>query len=137
MRKISRIILHCTDSPRTTDTVEDVRRWHKEKGWNDVGYHRLIRHDGGIEFGRPLELVGAHCAGYNSESVGIALHGMTENFTQVQFVALGVVLAGFAVLFPEASIHAHGEFAAKACPGFPVSPIRPLWTSLTRTRKDP
>ena len=67
MRKLDTIIIHCTatrsgwmeDSP-TTEKVNEVRRWHLDRGWSDVGYHYLIDRDGTIASGRPVERSGAH-----------------------------------------------------------------------------
>ena len=43
MRKIDKIIVHCTATPEGRHTtVEDVRRWHLDRGWSDIGYHFLI-----------------------------------------------------------------------------------------------
>ena len=39
-REIDRIFLHCsaTNIP-SHDDVEVIRRWHKNQGWSDIGYH--------------------------------------------------------------------------------------------------
>jgi N-acetyl-anhydromuramyl-L-alanine amidase AmpD len=55
--------------------VETVRKWHKGKGWKDIGYHFLIRKDGTVEEGRPLTQVGAHVEGLNRWAIGIAFSG--------------------------------------------------------------
>ena len=61
MRPINRIIIHCTATPEGRDvTIGEVRKWHVVRGWRDVGYHYLIRLDGTVETGRPIEQVGAH-----------------------------------------------------------------------------
>ena len=39
MRKIDEIIIHCSATAEGRNfTVEDVRRWHKARGFVDVGY---------------------------------------------------------------------------------------------------
>ena len=38
-----------------------------------VAYNILIRRGGELEWGRPLTRVGAHCRGWNTRSVGVAL----------------------------------------------------------------
>ena len=87
MRKINEIIIHCSDTQEGCDvTAKEIRSWHtapKEKGgrgWRDIGYHYVIRLDGTIELGRPLEKAGAHCIGrkgedHNSHSIGICYIG--------------------------------------------------------------
>ena len=40
MRKIDDIIIHCTATAEGRDvSVADIRRWHKARGFVDVGYH--------------------------------------------------------------------------------------------------
>ena len=50
-------------------------RWHKERGWDGIGYHFLIGLNGEVWEGRPLDVVGAHCKGHNHHSIGIAYVG--------------------------------------------------------------
>ena len=73
----NRIIIHHT----TGGTINSIDHWHR---WGDddykdpwtggIGYHFLIRDDGVIYEGRPLEMIGAH-AYPNSGSIGIAVMG--------------------------------------------------------------
>ena len=64
MRKINKAIVHCTATPEGRHTtVEDVRRWHLDRGWSDIGYHYLIYLDGTVHEGRPIEIQGAHTKG--------------------------------------------------------------------------
>jgi len=70
----NKIILHHTLT--TYDVgVKQIREWHKAKGWDDCGYHYVIRKDGTIEEGRELKYQGAHAKGRNADSIGIALAG--------------------------------------------------------------
>ena len=70
--------------------VDTIRRWHMDKGWVDIGYHYVVRRNGAVEVGRPLEAVGAHVYGVNSISVGICCegHGDHEPHTAEQREAL-------------------------------------------------
>ena len=67
-------------------TIQDIDRWHKERGWAGCGYHYLVRKDGSIYRGRPENAEGAHCLGYNTVSIGICFEGsyMTETMPDVQ-----------------------------------------------------
>ena len=56
MRKINKIIVHCTATQESKDvSLDEVRRWHLNRGWRDIGYHFLIQRDGTVEEGRPIE----------------------------------------------------------------------------------
>ena len=80
MREIDKIIVHCTATPEGRHTtVEDVRRWHLDRGWSDIGYHFLIYLDGSLHAGRPVEKQGAHCKGHNRNSIGICYCGGVES----------------------------------------------------------
>ena len=40
MRKITEIIIHCSATTEGKDfTVEDIDRWHRQRGFNGIGYH--------------------------------------------------------------------------------------------------
>ena len=76
MREIDTIILHCTATPAGREvTIEEVDRWHRERGFRCVGYHFLVLLDGSVQTGRQLSEVGAHCRNHNLRSVGIAYVG--------------------------------------------------------------
>ena len=73
-RAIDTIIVHCSATPAGRDnSAADIRRWHRQRGFSDIGYHFVVRLDGTIEAGRPLELPGAHCRGHNLRSIGVCL----------------------------------------------------------------
>ena len=131
MRKIDKIIVHCTASPEGRHhDAEDIRRWHLARGFNDIGYHFLIHLDGTIEKGRNVKLVGAHCAYQNRGSIGIAyVGGMSKDMkrpkdtrTKEQKDSLIKLIQDLIYIHnPNMTIHGHSEFANKACPCFDVS----------------
>lgn len=127
MRKINKIILHCTATPEGKDyTVAQIREWHvKGNGWKDIGYHYVIYRDGSIHEGRPVEQVGAHCKGYNANSIGVCyVGGITEDNkpkdtrTPAQKEAMLRFVGELLAKYPGATLHCHNEFANKACPSF-------------------
>ena len=130
MRKIDKIIIHCSATPEGKDfTVQQIRQWHvKGNGWRDIGYHFVIYRDGSIHKGRPIEQVGAHTTGHNAHSIGIcytggcAADGKTpkDTRTEAQRLALIKLVRELKASFPSATIHGHNEFANKACPSFIV-----------------
>ena len=127
MRQINEIIVHCAATREGRDfTVEDITRWHKARGFATIGYHYVIYRDGSIHEGRPLEQIGAHCVGHNKHSIGIcyiggcASDGKTPKDTRTpeQKEALLALLRRLKARFPNATIHGHRDFAAKACPSY-------------------
>lgn len=81
MRNIDSIIVHCSATKAGQDfTAADIDCWHRERGFNGIGYHYVIRLDGKLEKGRDVSLAGAHCRGWNERSVGICyIGGLDEN----------------------------------------------------------
>lgn len=128
MRKIDKIIIHCSATPEGRDVkTETIRQWHLKRGWSDIGYHYVIELDGTVVPGRPLERVGAHCRGENRSSIGICYVGgvdkeMTpkDTRTEAQRGALHSLLFDLTDNFAKATIHGHNEFSSKACPSFNV-----------------
>ena len=73
-KKTNGIVLHHSDYKYGT-SIKEIRSWHKQRGFSDVGYHFLIKKDGTIEEGRDLNLKGAHSIEHNADTVGICLDG--------------------------------------------------------------
>lgn len=126
-RKINEIIVHCTATAEGKDfKAADIDRWHKAKGWDGIGYHHVVDLDGTVEPGRPESKVGAHCLKHNTNSIGVvyvggvASDGKTPKDTRTpqQKAALVKLLTELKHRYPNASIHGHRDFAAKACPSF-------------------
>ena len=127
-RTINRIIVHCTATPEgRVETVESVRRMHKANGWADIGYHYLIGLNGERWNGRNVNLVGAHCEGYNANSIGVCyVGGCDKNMkakdtrTDKQKAALIALLKDLRKLYPKAKIVSHRDLdrKGKACPSF-------------------
>ena len=85
MRKINKLIVHCSATPEYKNfDVNDIREWHvKGNGWSDCGYHYVIKLDGTLQEGRPVEKIGAHCAGHNRDSIGVCyIGGMDKNMKE-------------------------------------------------------
>ena len=129
MRTINKLIVHCTATPEFKDfDVEDVREWHVNgNGWSDIGYHYLIKLDGTVQEGRPINKIGAHVAGHNRDSIGIAyVGGMDKNMdewidtrTDQQKDSLFNLLMDLKFGFPDAVVYGHNDFTdKKVCPCF-------------------
>lgn len=127
MRKINKIIVHCSATPEGREvTVEEIDKWHKANGWKGIGYHYVIYLDGSIHEGRDEKEVGAHCASQNTNSIGVCYIGGVEadgktpkdTRTEAQKKSLLELLKKLKEKYPNATIHGHREFASKACPSF-------------------
>lgn len=131
MRNINKIIVHCTASDPTPNVlidhkaVEDIRKYHLSLGYIDIAYHVLIDSNGNILAGRPFVVIGAHCKGYNKDSIGIALIGGKHgfDFTAKQMDSLLFELHELCEKFhiSKDNIFGHNDFTKKkTCPNFNV-----------------
>lgn len=75
------IVLHHTGGKDIDASAEQIHHWHIDAGYCGIGYHFVIRKNGTVERGRPVNSIGSHAFGSNSHSVGIHLCG---NFEEVQ-----------------------------------------------------
>ena len=129
------IILHCSATREGQDVkAKTIKQWHKERGFDDIGYHYVIDLDGTIEKGRDEELVGAHCKGHNATSIGICyVGGCDKNMkpkdtrTPEQRRSMLSLVRKLVNKYkiPVTQIWAHHDFDKhKACPSFDVSEFR-------------
>lgn len=131
MRTIDAIVLHCTahrDDNSFGIGVREIRLDHMRataaggRGWDDVGYHYVVRRNGEIEVGRMESTIGAHCQnGYNQRSIGIAWVG-TDKPTSEQSLSLlkltRELVHRYGVQLHEVKGHKEADPGShKACPG--------------------
>lgn len=136
MRKIDKIIIHCSDS--SFGSAKLIDQWHKEKGFDGIGYHFVITNgvltknakyepdnDSLIQVGRDINDIGAHCRGHNEYSIGICLIGKAM-FTGLQFDTLFKMLKSLMNLYDlsENYIFGHNEFSKKTCPNIDINFIK-------------
>lgn len=147
MRKIDSIWVHCSASH--WGNVEEITRWHQQRGWRTIGYHWLILNpfpnynawkeslanrdtDGLIQQGRPEEVAGSHVMGANANSLGICLVG-DEAFSQNQIDSLTKLCVKKCLQYkiPVERVRGHREWwteqglpAQKSCPNLPMPDIR-------------
>lgn len=126
-RTITEIIVHCSATPEGKDfTVDDIRKWHRQRGFTDVGYHYIVYRNGHVMDGRDVDLVGAHCTNHNAHSIGVCyIGGMDaanrnpkDTRTLAQKAALLSLLVDLKKIYYGAKIYGHRDFANKACPSF-------------------
>jgi len=125
MRKIDKIVVHCSATPDSRDIgSQAIDRCHRFQGWSGIGYHYVIRKNGVIELGRPIEKIGAHVKGANSSSIGICVIGSTK-FNEKQFESLRTLVNSLKSIFGTLNIYPHNFFPSakkqgKTCPNFDV-----------------
>ena len=126
-RNIKEIIVHCSATPEGKDyTTAQIKQWHLQRGFSDIGYHYVIYRDGSIHTGRAESVSGAHCTGHNTISIGVCYIGGMDSAnknpkdtrTDAQKASLIKLLKELKSKYPKATIHGHREFANKACPSF-------------------
>lgn len=144
--QINEIIIHCAATPNGKwFTAFDIDKWHRERGFTrdarlsqfsphkHIGYHFVIGSKGGVEIGRTLHEIGAHCKGHNLRSIGICLIG-TDKFSAAQWDSLKALVLALHKQFPASHVLGHRDTSPdtngddkvtqnewiKTCPGFDV-----------------
>lgn len=134
---VKHIVIHCSATPPKMDIgVDEIDMWHRKKGWLMVGYHRVIRRNGVVEFGRLLTNEGAQYGAHvgiplNYSSIGICLIGGMDkdmkhaenNFTPEQFSALEDEIKELKDMgYAHCEILGHRDLprVTKDCPSFDV-----------------
>lgn len=145
MRQINTIVIHgAWTKPGVDVGAKEIREWHHDRGFSDIGYHFVIRRDGTQEDGRSVEKPGAHVKGKNSDSIGICLvggradegrhtEGLDEftkqevlwefNYTREQMASLVSLVDSLVDLYgSHVEIIGHRDHpgVTKRCPGFDV-----------------
>ena len=126
MRQINKIIIHCSATPESRKTsAEEIKSWHLERGFSDIGYHYIVHLDGSISYGRNIDKIGAHSRGQNKMSIGVCyIGGLDECLdpkdtrTPQQKESLLILLKTLKKIHSKAVIYGHRDFSEKACPSF-------------------
>lgn len=124
------VTVHCSASkPDVYVDAKVIDRWHRLRGFAQIGYHYVIKRDGTIELGRPHHVIGAHVEGHNKGNLGICLAGGVDengrsvaNYTPEQYKSLITLLNELLIKYPRAEIKGHRDWAGvrKDCPCFNV-----------------
>jgi len=140
-RDISETVIHWSATYLDQDIgSEEIHGWHRQRGFSGIGYHYVIRRDGTIERGRPINITGAHAKanGHNNLSIGVCLVGGytvpsavglrnppagSESFTEAQTKTMNEFLNTFYKVFPGGQVFGHNDTDPnnKIDPGFDVS----------------
>lgn len=127
-RNINTAFVHSSATKASMNIGRDeIDRWHRARGFDEIGYQFVIRRDGSTELGRDVDKQGAHTRGHNRGSIGIVMvgglsdaHGPEANFTKAQFKTLSKVLSELVATYPGLVIKGHRDVAPTACPSFDV-----------------
>jgi N-acetylmuramoyl-L-alanine amidase len=139
-REITEVVVHWTASFLDQDhSSQDIHNMHLARGFSGMGYHYLIRRDGRIQRGRPINRTGAHAKanGHNNKSIGISLVGGytclsgtagyeklvgSESINAAQMNALELFLGAFYIVYPGGQAFGHSDTdpRGKIDPGFSV-----------------
>ena len=117
--KWERITVH--HSASNDVSVETIRAWHLRRGFADVGYHWVVRQNGKLEQGRPMNKQGAHVKYHNYRNLGICITGHFEKYppSEAQYCSLSRLLnfLCFAFQISKDKIYLHKDLANTLCPG--------------------
>jgi hypothetical protein len=144
---IKYIVIHITDS--YYGDVGTVNRWHKQKGWFQIGYHFLVLNsfptkyrweskrpdiysDGKIQQGRLDKYQGAHVRGQNWQTIGVAMVGKNGGFSAAQLNSALYICRELKKKFPGIiEVRGHTEFdVGKSCPDLDMELFRD-WMRIT------
>jgi N-acetyl-anhydromuramyl-L-alanine amidase AmpD len=109
---------------------KEIDRWHRDRGFAEIGYHFILRRDGTVEKGRPDSKPGAHVAGHNAHTIGICLVGGLDEagkpaaeYTEAQWTSLRKLLGELVMAYSGAEIKGHRDYPGvnKFCPSFSVA----------------
>lgn len=138
-REVTEIVVHWTETPTNKNIgSEEINKIHLESGLNGIGYHYVIRRDGSLQRGRPINIQGEHAPAnkHNERSIGIVFVGginvpsgtpNLENFisvqslTRSQFNTFDHLCRAFFARFPGGQAVGHNDIdPIEDDPGFNV-----------------
>lgn len=124
-RPINLIVIHHSATPPGRNvTVKEIDQWHRDRGFDGIGYHDVIMIDGQICEGRGRERAGAHAKGHNAHSIGICVIGDGRvGFEEAQWASLRALVRHYRRMYPTIDIQGHRDLpgAKTECPGFSVA----------------
>lgn len=139
-RPITQFIAHWAGTYTNQNLgADEIHQWHLDKGWSGIGYHYVIRRDGRLQRGRPLDRTGAHSGayGHNNYSIGITFMAgyncpsgtpnpnryiSSDSINSQQMATFKMFCQGFYDVWPggQALGHYHTTDKGKVDPGFDV-----------------
>ena len=138
-REVTEVVVHWTET-HTDKNIgsEEINNYHVDLGLNGIGYHYVIRRDGSLQRGRPVNIQGQHAPinNHDQRSIGLVFVGginvpsgtpNPENFLSAQSLTRSQIntfdhfCRAFYAVFPGGQIVGHSEIDAdEVDPGFEV-----------------
>ncbi len=134
-RAVNKFYIHCTATDqggkyykgaRLSNTID---RWHKERGFDGIGYHFVIDKAGLLATGRDTEKTPAAQYKHNTGTLAVCVHGLLkEKFTCKSLITLmGLCIHINHIYDKKITFHGHNEVSSyKTCPVFDYKAILDL-----------
>lgn len=125
IREVTEVIIHATETYTDKDIGSiEINNIHKELGYDGIGYHYVIRRDGRLQRGRPVNRVGEHTEGRNRNSIGVVMVGginvssgtkdplsylSAQSFTRAQYTTLETLLGAIYKRYHGMQVFGHND----------------------------
>jgi len=139
-RDITEVVVHWSATFLDQDIgAEEIHKWHTQRGFSGIGYHYVIRRDGRIQRGRPIDKRGSHAKAnsHNLFSIGVCFVGGynclsgtpnrdryvgSESLNEEQMKTFDQFMKSFYNVYPGAQAwgHVDTDNQGKTDPGFDV-----------------
>jgi len=138
-REVTEIVVHWTETYSNTNIgSEEINKTQIALGLDGIGYHYVIRRDGSVQRGRPVNNQGQHADvnGHNERSIGVVFVGginaptgtpdpleykSVSSLTRSQFTSFQEICKAFYRTFPGGQILGHNDLdPLEDDPGFDV-----------------
>jgi len=139
VRDVTEIVVHWTETPTNKNIgSEEINAIHLENGLAGIGYHYVIRRDGSLQRGRPVNIQGEHAVtnNHNERSIAVVFVGginapsetpnlldftSVQSLTRSQFNTFDHICRSFYNVFAGGQVVGHQDIDALTIdPGFDV-----------------
>jgi len=126
-REVTEVVVHASETHTNKDIGSiEINNIQIDLGHDGIGYHYVIRRDGRLQRGRPVNIQGDHAPvnGHDKFSIGIVMVGginvatgednptdylSSQSFTREQFTTLEKFLNGYYRRFPGGQVFGHND----------------------------
>jgi N-acetylmuramoyl-L-alanine amidase len=122
---ITKFVVHHSASDPERTSVQDIRDWHRARGFDDVGYHRIITSLAMLEPGRDLTYVPAAQKGENTGTFTVCVVGdntkEVHRWRREQVLTLMKLWVAVKTIWPRCEPFGHRDLATGTeCPGVDI-----------------